>query len=146
MRSERFYPISLISRFFAERRAYSKGCWIFRMPRELASILAPKRRRRFSGSIELISEQSTWFQPLRSISTTATYSSSIRPVEAFRWVYAEIATERIPALTEKLCPIKRRIKDETWPRYSAARSFLVMSFGTKQIGRASCRERVCHYV
>src|SRR3546814_3661901 len=94
MRSERFYPISLISRFFAEKRAYSKGCWIFRMPRELASILAPKRRRRFSGSIELISEQSTWFQPLRSISTTATYSSSIRPVEAFRWVYAEIATER----------------------------------------------------
>src|SRR3546814_18868194 len=91
------------------------------MPRELASILAPKRRRRFSGSIELISEQSTWFQPLRSISTTATYSSSIRPVEAFRWVYAEIATERIPALTEKLCPIKRRIKDETWPRRSEER-------------------------
>src|SRR3546814_12671748 len=89
---------------------------IFRMPRELASNFAPKRRRRFSGSIELIFEQSTWFQPLRSISTTATYSSSIRPVEAFRWEYAETATERLSELTEKLCPIKRRIKDETWPR------------------------------
>src|SRR3546814_18452192 len=101
MRSERFYPISLISRFFAEKRAYSKGCWIFRMPRELASILAPKRRRGFSGSIELISEQSTWFQTLRSISTTATYTSSIHTDTPFHWGYTEIASGRMSILQQK---------------------------------------------
>src|SRR3546814_9061203 len=48
----------------------SKGCWIFRMPRELASILAPKRRRRFSGSIELIrsEEHTSELQSLMRIS------------------------------------------------------------------------------